>query len=239
MDSELPSATIERKSRRGLVVGGLVLMAIGVAIGVAGDRLIGPSKIVVQTVRPQPPTSQGIYSRVGDRIVVPPGSPLRTRLVLDQPSIKEVSHSLVLPALVEADPARTVKVMPPVAGRVIDLKVQLGVRVVQGQELAMIDSGDLAQAYSDIEKARSTVDPHQEDARSADGPEKAGGAAVKDREQAQSDHAQARPNSNAPKPDCARWGFRPTEGTRPAALPESAGRRQRHRPAGRAGRISQ
>jgi multidrug resistance efflux pump len=57
----------------------------------------------------------------------------------------------------EADPSRTVNVMPPVTGRVFELKVQLGRRVVQGQELAVIDSGDLAQAYSDIEKARFTL----------------------------------------------------------------------------------
>jgi membrane fusion protein, heavy metal efflux system len=59
---------------------------------------------------------------------------------------KEVSHRLVLPAVVEADPGRTVKVLPPLAGRVVSLKVQLGERVTQGQELAVIDSGDLAQA---------------------------------------------------------------------------------------------
>jgi membrane fusion protein, heavy metal efflux system len=46
--------------------------------------------------------------------------------------------------VVEAGPARTVKVLPPVAGRVIDLKVQLGDRVAQQQELAVIYVGDLA-----------------------------------------------------------------------------------------------
>jgi membrane fusion protein, heavy metal efflux system len=44
-----------------------------------------------------------------------------------------------------------------VTGRVTDLKVQLGERATQGQELAVIDSGDLAQVYADIEKAEFTL----------------------------------------------------------------------------------
>jgi cobalt-zinc-cadmium efflux system membrane fusion protein len=123
--------------------------------------------------------------------VVPPNSPLRTRLVLEVPVMKEVSHTLVLPAVVEADPARTVKVMTPVAGRVIELKVQLGGRVEQGQELAVIDSGDLAQAYADIEKARSTLLLSKKVLDRQMGLEKIGGGSIKDREQAQNDSAQA------------------------------------------------
>ena len=73
------------------------------------------------------------FSRVGDRIIVPATSSLRTRLALEEPTMKEVSHTLVLPGLVEADPGRTVKVMPPVTGRVIDLMAQLGGRVAMGR----------------------------------------------------------------------------------------------------------
>jgi cobalt-zinc-cadmium efflux system membrane fusion protein len=98
---------------------------------------------------------------------------------------------LVLPAVVEADPARTVKVLPPVAGRVIDLKVQLGARVVEGQELAIIVSSDLAQAFSDAEKARSTVKLTKQALDRLLVLEKAAAISVKDREQAQSDYAQA------------------------------------------------
>jgi cobalt-zinc-cadmium efflux system membrane fusion protein len=78
-----------------------------------------------------------------------------------------------------------------VTGRVTDLKVQLGERVVQGQELAVIDSGDLAQAYSDIEKARSVLTLTKKALDRQLSLEKAGGAAIKDREQAQNDYDQA------------------------------------------------
>jgi len=172
----------------------LALIAIGAGLGIAGERFIVPSR---STSEFSPgferalSIAQAPFSRVGARIVVPPNSPLRSLLGIEEPTMNEVAHTLVLPALVEADPSRTVKVLPPVSGRVVDLKVQLGGRVTQGQELAVIDSGDLAQAYSDIEKARSAVTLTKKALDRQMSLEKAGGAAIKDREQAQSDYAQA------------------------------------------------
>ena len=129
--------------------------------------------------------------RSGDRITVPEGSPVRSRLTIADVVSKQFSRTLVLPAVVEADPGRTVKVLPPVAGRVVSLKVQLGERVKQGQELAVINSGDLAQAYSDEEKAQSVLKLTKQALDREVGLEKSGGAAIKDLEQAQSDYAQA------------------------------------------------
>jgi membrane fusion protein, heavy metal efflux system len=131
------------------------------------------------------------FVKQGDRIVVPQGSPLRGKLVIEAVAAKDIQRTMVLPAVVEADPARTVKVLPPVAGRVVSLKVQLGERVTQGQELAVIDSGDLAQAFSDDEKAKTVLTLTKQALDRQMGLEKSGGAAIKDREQAQSDYAQA------------------------------------------------
>jgi membrane fusion protein, heavy metal efflux system len=129
--------------------------------------------------------------REGARVRVPEGSPLRGKLTVAPVGQQEIQHKLVLPAVVEADPARTVKVLPPATGRVTDLRVELGQRVEQGQELAVIDSGDLAQAYSDIDKAKAVRTLTKKALDRLLGLEKAGGAAVKDREQAQSDYNQA------------------------------------------------
>jgi len=129
--------------------------------------------------------------RSGNAVTVPEGSPVRSRLTIADVVSKQLPRTLTLPAVVEADPGRTVKVLPPVAGRVVSLKVQLGARVTQGQELAVIDSGDLAQAYSDDEKARSALTLTKQALDRALGLEKSGGAAIKDREQAQSDYAEA------------------------------------------------
>jgi len=95
--------------------------------------------------------------RAGDSVTVPEGSPLRSRLAIEPVAVKDIKRDIVLPAVVEADPGRTVNVLPPVAGRVVSLAVQLGERVTQGQELLVLDSGDLAEAFSDDEKARATL----------------------------------------------------------------------------------
>jgi membrane fusion protein, heavy metal efflux system len=125
------------------------------------------------------------------RIAVPEGSPIRSKLVIQAIGEREIQRSLTLPAVVEADPARTVKVLPPVAGRVIDLKAQLGERVTQGQELVVIDSSDLAQAYADDEKARASLKLTKQALDRLLNLEKYSAISVKDREQAQNDYAQA------------------------------------------------
>jgi cobalt-zinc-cadmium efflux system membrane fusion protein len=172
---------------------GWLLLLVGLVLGVAGDRLF-----LVQNNGseggPRNDAGRGVpagFSRVGDRIIVPATSSLRTRLALEEPTMKEVSHTLVLPGLVEADPGRTVKVMPPVTGRVIDLMAQLGGRVVMGENLALIDSGDLAQAISDEEKARSALKLARQTLDRLMVLERTSAIAVKEREQAQSDFAQA------------------------------------------------
>src|SRR5260370_23420635 len=65
-------------------------------------------------------------------------SPLRSELTFAAGAAKEIQRSLTLLAVVEADPSRTVQVLSPVAGRVVDLKVQRGDRVAQHQELAVV-----------------------------------------------------------------------------------------------------
>jgi cobalt-zinc-cadmium efflux system membrane fusion protein len=157
------------------------------AVDAVRSAVIGPAGRVPLEAEQRP-----MLIREGARISVPEGSPLRGKLTIGAVGQQEIQRKLVLPAVVEADPSRTVKVLPPVTGRVTDLKVQLGERVTQGQELAVIDSGDLAQAYADIEKARSTVTLTKKALDRQLGLEKAGGAAIKDREQAQSDYDQAK-----------------------------------------------
>ena len=91
--------------------------------------------------------------RQGNKIMVPEGSALRARLSVEKAAEQPVDPKLVLPAMVESDPARTALVLPALGGRVVALKVTLGDRVVQGQALAVIDSPDLDQAYDDNDKA--------------------------------------------------------------------------------------
>ena len=96
--------------------------------------------------------------RHGESIFVPEGSPYRKRLVVETVATQPLRRPLDAPAVVEADPARTARVLPPLGGRIVDLKVELGDRVKEGQALAVIDSPDLAQAYDDDARAQSARD---------------------------------------------------------------------------------
>jgi len=127
----------------------------------------------------------------GTRYTVPSGSPLRAKLTVAPVVEQDISRNLLLPAQVEADPARTVKVLPPVTGRVVELKIELGSRVAQGDVLAIIDSSDLGQALSDDEKARAALTLTKKTLDRLLILEKTSAIAVKDREQAQNDFAQA------------------------------------------------
>jgi membrane fusion protein, heavy metal efflux system len=168
-----------------------LLVLIGVVAGVAGERLIVPTNSKTEVARAAPAAEAVPFTRVGDRIVVPESSLLRSLLLVEPAAVKDVARELLLPAMVEADPARTVNVMPSVTGQVIDLMAQLGGRVTKGQQLAIIDSSDLAQALSDDEKARSALKLTKQTLDRLMVLERTSAIAVKDREQAQSDYAQA------------------------------------------------
>jgi membrane fusion protein, heavy metal efflux system len=122
---------------------------------------------------------------------VPKNSPLRSQLVVQPVKLHNAPHALVFPATIEADPSRTANVLPALTGKVVELKVGLGDRVERGQLLAVVDSGDLAQAYADVEKARDTLDLAKKTLDRARGVKAAGGAAQKDLEAAQSGYSQA------------------------------------------------
>ncbi|MFC3651680.1 efflux RND transporter periplasmic adaptor subunit [Dyella humi] len=126
-----------------------------------------------------------------DQIKVPDGSPLRKELIVQPVEMRQVPHAIVFPANVEADPTRTANVLPPLTGKVMELKVGLGDHVTRGQLLAVIDSGDLAQAYADVDKARDALDLAKKTLDRARGVKAAGGNATKDLESAQSGYNQA------------------------------------------------
>jgi membrane fusion protein, heavy metal efflux system len=122
---------------------------------------------------------------------VPEKSPLRSELVIKPVEMRQLPHVVTFPATVEADPSRTANVLPPLTGKVIALKVGLGDHVVRGQLLAVIASGDLAQASTDVDKARDALDLARKTLDRARSVQAAGGSARKDLEAAQSAQNQA------------------------------------------------
>jgi cobalt-zinc-cadmium efflux system membrane fusion protein len=129
--------------------------------------------------------------RSGETISVPEGSGLRDRLAIAPVAEKDISRELVLPAVVETDPAHLMKVAPPLAGRVTQLKVTLGERVKAGEPLVVIDSPDLAQAYSDYDRGKALLTLALKNRDRQRGLMKFGGAAEKDQQQAETDYITA------------------------------------------------
>jgi membrane fusion protein, heavy metal efflux system len=129
--------------------------------------------------------------RQGDKIFVPEGSALRGRLSVMPASSQAVSAKLILPAIVESDPARTALVLPAGSGRVLELKVALGERVARGQILAVIDSPDLAQAYDDNDKAADSFRLTEKTLARQEEQSKIGTVSDLDLDQAKSNFAQA------------------------------------------------
>jgi cobalt-zinc-cadmium efflux system membrane fusion protein len=136
-------------------------------------------------------TEPQLMVRQGDKILVPEGSSLRSRLAVEAASVQAVNPKLLLPAVVESDPARTALVLTPLSGRLIALKVALGDRVSRGQVVAVIDSPDLAQAYNDNEKAADSLELTEKNLGRQEAQNKLGVASDKDLDQARSDHTQA------------------------------------------------
>ena len=130
--------------------------------------------------------------REGENLRIPEKSPLRKRLVVDQIAPSEPLHTVTLPGSVEADPAHTVNILPPLTGRIMSLNVKLGDKVVAGQVLATLGSPDLAQAFADADKAHDAQSLAQRALERTRGVNSAGANATKDLEQAESNLTQAK-----------------------------------------------
>src|SRR5579872_4659975 len=66
------------------------------------------------------------FVREGANIVIPPGSTLRSHIVLDTVRTEEVSFQVIAPATVEADPKYYARILPPMTGGIVAVHVQLG-----------------------------------------------------------------------------------------------------------------
>lgn len=69
-----------------------------------------------------------------------------------------LNDSLTVPAHIEANPTQTVHIFPPLSGRIVEMKIVPGQEVRKGQMVALLQSGDVASARADFEKAKTESD---------------------------------------------------------------------------------
>jgi membrane fusion protein, heavy metal efflux system len=182
MDTPETDHTVDRRGRA-FFWGGVVLGILALAALLTnGFGLFN---------RPAVQEEQPAVVHQDGRLFVPENSPLRQRLLVAPAQAEETSASVHVPGIVEADPARTINVLPPGAGRVRELKVALGDQVKQGQVLALIDSPDLAQAYSDNDKAAAAATLAAKNLKYQEAQLQIGAAAQRDLDSARNDDAQA------------------------------------------------
>ena len=132
-----------------------------------------------------------IMTRQGNTITIPPHSPLRTHMTIKTISTSNKPHVVSFPGMIEADPSRTVNILPPLTGRLVSLRVKLGDVVKPNQILAVISSPDLALAHADNEKARAVLTLSTDALKRTKDVYRAGGASLKIVQLAQNDYSQS------------------------------------------------
>lgn len=127
----------------------------------------------------------------GDTLRVRADSPLQARLTVEPVTLSSQPNHIEIPAQVIPVPGSLTGIYTPVTGRVANIRVQPGQSVQQGDVLAILYSGDLAQAWSDQRKALSALTFARETYDRAKAVLRAGGNAVKDLQSARNDLEQA------------------------------------------------
>ena len=193
MNQPNPSGTPDQPPRtRGFASAAMGIALIGLALVlVTGAYRFVAVPYAAKAQGPAKPDAVPHLVREGDRIIVPEGSPLRAKLTVETVAEQEVRRTLVLPAVVEAEPSKLVKIVPPLTGRITQLRVQLGERVVAGHALAVLDSPDLGTAYADHERANVLLELARKNRDRLRDLEKIGGAAAKELLQAETDYVTA------------------------------------------------
>ncbi|MBS0505799.1 MAG: efflux RND transporter periplasmic adaptor subunit [Proteobacteria bacterium] len=95
--------------------------------------------------------------RQGQVIEVPPGSPLLAQLRVQAVAAAPWSTPITAPAAIEAAPEKLVKVVPPVAGRLVQIQRTLGDAVRAGDALFTMDSADMAALRAEQAKSQATL----------------------------------------------------------------------------------
>ncbi|PPV07515.1 cation efflux system protein [Xanthomonas bromi] len=106
---------------------------------------------------PPPAAPPPLLIHTNTQVIVPAHSPLRASLRVQAVRSQTIAPPLQMPAVIEVLPERLVRVTPPLAGRVVALPKTLGDTVRAGDVLCVLDSAELASAYSEAGKANATL----------------------------------------------------------------------------------
>lgn len=134
-----------------------ILTALGVSLmaAAAGYRLINtngnPAAPPQENVIQKPSAEPGVLR-------FPTGSPQLARIKVENALNSPVPMDEPLAARISYDEGRTARIFSPIAGRVTEIRAQLGETVKAGAPLAVLDAPELGSARADLAKAQANAD---------------------------------------------------------------------------------
>jgi membrane fusion protein, heavy metal efflux system len=152
--------------------------------------------------RPQPPPPYWVQ---GDVIAFPDPS-ARSSTIVVEPVHRGGEAGLSLTGRLVWDEDATVRVFPPVSGRVARIATDLGRTVRKGDLLAVLASPDFGQAQSDTARAEADFRTAEHNLARVRLLQERGAAARRDLEQAEADDARARAESERTRTRLRLWG---------------------------------
>lgn len=135
------------KSLAAMVAGGIAIGALTFA-GLQYFQSENRKLATPAVASPQTPKS-------ASRVVFPAGSPQLAELDVSEVMLSPLPLADSLPARIALDEDHTSRVMPPVAGRLVQVLAKAGDPVRAGQSLAIVDAPEVGAALADAAKARS------------------------------------------------------------------------------------
>lgn len=143
--------------------------------------------------------------RAGDAITFAAGSPQLAALKVE-PVTGQKPAPLAVTGRLAWDEDATVRVFPPLAGRVVALKAPVGVRVAAGALLAEISSPDFGQAQSDATRAATDLASAERTRERVARLVERGASPRKDLDTAEADLSRARAEARRTATRLSRWG---------------------------------
>ncbi len=154
-----------------------LVLAIG---AVAGCRGSAPA-----------PAVPAMVTGSNGQVTIPEGSALRSELTFDTTRTLPISSTITATASVETVPDRTVRLFPPMTGRVVAVHAQPGDEVHRGDPLITLDAPDFTSAQADLAHAAAAYRQAKNNLARERDLASYGIAATRDVEQAETDYAQA------------------------------------------------
>jgi len=111
----------------------------------------------------KPPSATSANGAPRGEVWLRPAQVTQAQIKVESVELRPLPSKLITTGRIAFDDLKVAHVFSPVTGRVTEINADFGQKVKKGQALAVIDSPDLGQAYSDLLKAQADLTAAQHD----------------------------------------------------------------------------